>query len=108
MLEIPMIVGPEISARGEAVLACLIGGGVADSLAVEALTTMTWYTAGGALHALAAADVDRRSERGVRLASLPQESFPTVHRVARYLDTDATAEHFGGGLRRLISSYERG
>jgi AcrR family transcriptional regulator len=104
MLEMP-IIGPEISVRGEATLACLVNGGLDDELAVQALTAMTWYTVGGALHAIATRNPEGRPDRGVRLADLPGTRYPTVRRLTPHLDSDATAEFFRRGLRRLIRGY---
>jgi AcrR family transcriptional regulator len=110
MLELP-IAGPELSLRGEAVLACLVHGGLDDGSAVQALTSMEWYTIGAALHAIASTGTGAEAEaRGsgweARLRQLSADRFPTVRRLAKQLDRDATEEHFVRGLERLIRGYE--
>jgi AcrR family transcriptional regulator len=109
MLELPVI-GPEISLRGEGVLACLLAGGLPDDLAAQALTAMTWYTVGGSLHAISSRRADDDPGvigLGVRLADLAPERYPSVRRVAHHIARDATDEHFLSGLTRLVSSYGR-
>lgn len=101
------IAGPEISLRGEHVLACLLGGGLTEQEAAQAITAFTWHTVGGAVYAIARRN-PRHEDRGLRLAGLPRDRFPSVHRVAPYLAADAGREHFAGALWHLIRGYEIG
>lgn len=99
------LAGPELSLRGEHVLACLLGGGLDEEAAAQAITALTWHTVGGALYAIARRN-PQHEDRSVRLRSLPVERFPSVHRVAPYLAADASREHFAGALWHLIRGYE--
>jgi AcrR family transcriptional regulator len=99
------IAGPELSLRGEQVLACLLGGGLDEPTAAQAITAFSWHTVGGSMYAIARLN-PQHEDRGLRLQSLPAERFPSVHRVAPYLATDASREHFAGALWHLIRGYE--
>jgi AcrR family transcriptional regulator len=99
------IAGPELSLRGEQVLACLLGGGLDEATAAQAITAFTWHTVGGSMYAIARLN-PQHEDRGVRLQSLPAEQFPSVHRVAPYLARDASRDHFAGALWHLIRGYE--
>jgi AcrR family transcriptional regulator len=101
------LAGPELTARGELVLSCLLGGGLDEEAAAQAITACTWHTVGGSLYAIARRN-PAHEDRSVRLAALPADRFPSVHRVAPYLADDASREHFAGALRHLIRGYEPG
>jgi AcrR family transcriptional regulator len=101
------LAGPELSMRGESVLACLLGGGLDEATAAQAITAFTWHTVGGALYAIARRN-PRHEDRGMRLQNLPPDQFPSVHRVVPYLASDASREHFSGALSHLIRGYEPG
>jgi AcrR family transcriptional regulator len=99
------LAGPELTVRGENVFACLLRGGLDEPTAAQAITAFTWHTVGGALYAIARRN-PRHADRSGRLAELPVERFPSVHRVAPFLAVDDTREHFCGALRHLIRGYE--
>jgi AcrR family transcriptional regulator len=99
------IAGPELSLRGEQVLACLLAGGLDEQAAAQAITAFTWHTVGGSLYAIARRNPEHE-DRGLRLDSLPADQFPAVRRVAPYLAEDASREHFAGALWHLIRGYE--
>jgi AcrR family transcriptional regulator len=103
MVEIA-VAGPEISLRGELVLATLLAGGLDEQSAAQAITALTWHTVGGSLYAIARRNPEH--DRETRLRSLPAEQFPSVHRVAPYLADDASREHFDAALRHLIHGFE--
>jgi AcrR family transcriptional regulator len=99
------LAGPELSMRGEHVLACLLDGGLDEEAAAQAITALNWHTVGGAMYAIARRNPEHE-DRGLRLSSLPAEQFPSVHRVAPYLANDASREHFSGALWHLIRGFE--
>jgi AcrR family transcriptional regulator len=99
------LAGPELSERGERVLACLLAGGLDEAAAAQAITALTWHTVGGALYALARRNPEHE-DRSLRLERLPAEEFPAVHRVAAYLAQDAGREHFSAALWHLLRGYE--
>jgi AcrR family transcriptional regulator len=99
------IAGPELALRGEQVLACLLGNGLDEATAAQAITALNWHTVGGSVYALARRN-PRHEDRGLRLDRLPAERFPSVHRVAPYLAADASREHFAGALWHLIRGFE--
>lgn len=99
------LAGPELSMRGEQVLACLLGGGLDEPTAAQAITAFTWHTVGGSLYAIARRN-PQHEDRSIRLDALPADRFPSVHRVAPYLAQDAGREHFAGALWHLIRGYE--
>jgi AcrR family transcriptional regulator len=104
LLDIP-VAGSELSVRGEGVLATLLGGGLDDASAAEALSSLTWYTVGGALYAIGRSD-PKHVGLGIRLAQLPRDEFPSVSRAAPYLAVDTSREYFISGLAHLIRGYE--
>jgi AcrR family transcriptional regulator len=104
LLDIPLT-GSALAVRGELVLATLIGGGLDDASAAEALTSLTWYTVGGALYAIGRGN-PRHVNLGLRLALLPADEFPFVHRAAPHFAADTSREHFISGLAHLIRGYE--
>jgi TetR/AcrR family tetracycline transcriptional repressor len=104
MLDVP-VTGSELAVRGEAVLATLMRGGLDDASAAEALTSLTWYTVGGALYAIGRGD-PKHVNLGTRLAQLPPDEFPSVRRAAPYLAADTTRENFISGLSHLLRGYE--
>jgi AcrR family transcriptional regulator len=106
MLDVP-VAGSELAVRGEAVLATLMRGGLDDASAAEALTSLTWYTVGGALYAIGRGD-PKHVNLGTRLAQLPLDDFPSVRRAAPYLAADTSRENFVSGLSHLIRGYEPG
>jgi len=99
------LAGPELSVRGENVLTCLLAGGLDEATAAQAITALTWQTVGGALYALARLN-PAHEDRSIRLRTLPKEQFPSVYRVAPFLEEDASRDHFSGALRHLIHGYE--
>ncbi|HWF54257.1 MAG TPA: TetR family transcriptional regulator [Solirubrobacteraceae bacterium] len=99
------LAGPELSLRGEQVLACLLGGGLDEPTAAQAITALTWHTVGGSLYAIARRN-PQHEDRTIRLDALPAAQFPAVHRVAPYLADDASRSHFEGALWHLIRGYE--
>jgi TetR/AcrR family transcriptional regulator, tetracycline repressor protein len=99
------IAGPELSLRGEQVLACLLDGGLDEATAAQAITALTWHTVGGSVYALARRN-PQHEDRGLRLRTLPADQFPSVQRVAPYLENDASREHFAGALWHLIRGFE--
>jgi AcrR family transcriptional regulator len=103
MVEIA-IAGPEISMRGELVLATLLAGGLDEQSAAQAITALTWHTVGGSLYAIARRNPEHDREQ--RLRNLPPDEFPSVQRVAPYLANDASREHFDAALRHLIHGFE--
>jgi AcrR family transcriptional regulator len=104
LLDVPAA-GDELAARGEEVLATLVGGGLDDASAAEALISLTWYTVGGALYAIGRSD-PKHIDLGTRLSRLNAERFPSVSRAARYLSADTTREYFVSGLSHLLRGYE--
>jgi AcrR family transcriptional regulator len=103
MLDVP-VAGSELAVRGEAVLATLMHGGLDDASAAEALTSLTWYTVGGALYAIGRGN-PKHVNLGTRLAQLPPHDFPSVRRAAPYLAADTSRENFISGLSHLIRGY---
>jgi TetR/AcrR family transcriptional regulator, tetracycline repressor protein len=99
------LAGPELSIRGEEVLACLLAGGLDEATAAQAITAFTWHTVGGSLYAIARRN-PRHEDRTRRLQALPADRFPAVSRVAPYLANDASREHFSDALWHLIRGYE--
>jgi AcrR family transcriptional regulator len=99
------LAGPELSIRGEQVLGSLLGGGLDEATAAQAITAFTWHTVGGALYAIARRNPEHE-DRSVRLEALPADQFPSVHRVAPYLAVDDSREHFSAALWHLIRGYE--
>jgi AcrR family transcriptional regulator len=105
-LTIEMVVtGPELTARGELVLACLLGAGLDEATVAQAITAFLWHAAGGALYAIARRNA-KDGGRDERLRDLPRGAFPAVERVAPHLERDAGREHFEATLRHLIRGYE--
>jgi AcrR family transcriptional regulator len=104
MLDVP-VAGDELSVRGEQVLATLMRGGLDVASAAEALTSLTWYTVGGALYAIGRGN-PKHVNLGTRLAQLPPADFPSVRRAAPYLAADTSRENFISGLSHLIRGYE--
>jgi len=99
------LAGPELTVRGEEVIACLLAGGLDEPTAAEAITALTWHTVGGALYAIARSN-PAHEDRSLRLRTLPVDEFPSVHRVAPFLEVDATQAHFAGALRHLLHGYD--
>lgn len=99
------LAGPELSLRGERVLRCLLGGGLDEAAAAQAITALTWHAVGGALYAIARQNPEHE-DRQLRLRTLPADQFQAVHRVAPYLEGDASRAHFQAALWHLIRGYE--
>jgi len=97
---------PQLTVRGEHVLACMAHDGVADATAVEALLALTWYVLGAAQYAGARAGRRDAAHGGGRFAHLPPEQFPTLARVGSHFDTGLLRDQFRNGLRHLIQGYE--
>jgi AcrR family transcriptional regulator len=99
------LAGPELSMRGENVLACMLGAGFDEPTSAQMISALTWHTVGGSLYAIARRN-PAHEDRDVRLTNLPAAQFPSVHRVAPYLATDDSREGFADALRHLIHGYE--
>ena len=99
------LAGPELSMRGEHVLACMLDAGFDEPTAAQMISALTWHTVGGSLYAIARRN-PAHEDRDVRLSNLPADQFPSVHRVAPYLATDDSREAFADALRHLIHGYE--
>jgi TetR/AcrR family transcriptional regulator, tetracycline repressor protein len=104
MLDMP-VAGNELAVRGELVLASLIDGGLDEASAAEALTSLTWYTVGGALYAIGRSN-PKHVNLGARLALLSPDEFPSVRRAAPHFAADTSREYFIRGLEHLIRGYE--
>jgi TetR/AcrR family tetracycline transcriptional repressor len=99
------LAGPELSMRGENVLACMLGAGFDEPAAAQMISAFTWHTVGGSLYAIARRN-PAHEDRDLRLKNLPPEQFPSVHRVMPYLADDASREGFADALWHLIRGYE--
>jgi AcrR family transcriptional regulator len=99
------LAGPELSKRGEQLLAGLLDAGFDEATSAQMISAFTWHTVGGSLYAIARRN-PAHEDRDVRLGSLPAEQFPSVHRVAPYLANDASREGFADALWHLVRGYE--
>jgi TetR/AcrR family tetracycline transcriptional repressor len=99
------LAGPELSMRGENVLACMLGAGFDEPTAAQMISAFTWHTVGGSLYAIARRN-PAHEDRDVRLRNLPADQFPSVHRVTPYLATDDSREGFADALWHLIRGYD--
>jgi AcrR family transcriptional regulator len=99
------LAGPELTLRGEGVLASMLVGGLSDEAAAQAITALTWHTVGGSLYAIARLNPSHE-DRSARLAELDADAFPAVRRVAPYLAQDSSQEHFEATLWHLVRGFE--
>jgi AcrR family transcriptional regulator len=99
------LAGPELSMRGENVLACMLRAGFDEPTAAQMISAFTWHTVGGSLYAIARRN-PAHEDRDIRLKNLPADQFPSVHRVAPYLADDASREGFADALWHLIRGYD--
>jgi TetR/AcrR family tetracycline transcriptional repressor len=100
------LAGPELSLRGENLLACMLGAGFDEATSAQMISAFTWHTVGGSLYAIARRN-PAHEDRDVRVGNLPADQFPSVSRVAPYLANDASREAFADALWHLIRGYEK-
>ncbi|HYF24340.1 MAG TPA: TetR/AcrR family transcriptional regulator C-terminal domain-containing protein [Baekduia sp.] len=103
MLERP-VRGPNLTERGEALLVVLTEGGVPDPVAAQAIETLTWFTLGGALYAVARGGPD--GPRRDRFGDVRPEERPVLHRVREHFAGAAMRDRFHQGLRDLVRGFE--
>jgi TetR/AcrR family tetracycline transcriptional repressor len=97
--------GPNAARLGELTFELLRRGGLQGERAVEAFRVLLIYSLGFAAFQAprAQGDADARAERAERtFASLPQDRFPHLHRLARHLASPTTDRQFHTGLRWLL------
>jgi AcrR family transcriptional regulator len=96
--------GPNASRLGEVTFALLRRGGVEGERAVEAFRVLLTYSLGfAAFQATRLPDDPARSARAEGVfASLPEDEFPEMHRLARDLAGPTTDRQFHTGLRWLL------
>jgi AcrR family transcriptional regulator len=98
------VTSPQLTLRGEQILALLAAAGVDDADAVAALLTLTWFVLGAAQYATARAPGESTADR---FAGLPPGAFPTLARVGEHFAEDRRRDQFLTGLSHLVDGYAK-